>query len=266
MSQRLSHHSLFSPADLVVKEGKRTFPRAFCWTKMGDEAGQNLNGIIARKDAERELGDGVFFWGIGSALGPRFWKFVAETRNPLVLFSPMKSRPKLIDSRPERVFAWRSYVDKSGSKHLLPKHAFVTSRGTTTLSKKSYHYALVCKRERCLLGDEWPLLRWNTLRNFEGQKLGFSQVTAVVEQADKSQVAGPSYEVMFSASLVPPYYVTLSDPVELPMSFIKKFDRFWETRGWEDLYKDSREPNRYFQKFSALEPKERPVRLEEDFL
>ena len=47
---------------------------------MGDEAGQSLNGIIARKDAERALGNGLFYWGIGSSLGTRLWTFVESAQ------------------------------------------------------------------------------------------------------------------------------------------------------------------------------------------
>ena len=98
---------------------------------MGDEAGQGLNGIIARKDTERFLGNGIFFWGIGTPLGQRVWAFVKAIENPLVLFSPMKAKPKFIDVKPDRIFAWTAYIDPRGKKHPVPHHALVTSRGTT---------------------------------------------------------------------------------------------------------------------------------------
>jgi hypothetical protein len=43
--------------------------RYIVWSKMQAEAGEPLAAIIARKEVERLAGDGVFFWGMGSALG-----------------------------------------------------------------------------------------------------------------------------------------------------------------------------------------------------
>src|SRR4051812_32762844 len=86
-------------------------PEAFCWTKMGAEAGQSLQTILARKDAERHLGNGVFFWGIGCSLGARMWRFVNSVTQPRVVFTPMRTRPKDIDVSPKRVCVWRAYLD-----------------------------------------------------------------------------------------------------------------------------------------------------------
>jgi hypothetical protein len=36
-------------------------PMAFCWTRFGPEAGESFSDILARKNAEREAGDGVFY-------------------------------------------------------------------------------------------------------------------------------------------------------------------------------------------------------------
>jgi len=46
--------------------------------------------------------------------------------------------------------------------------------------------------------------------------LGYSQVTAVVESREPVASAKLQYEIRFGARLVPPYYVTLVDPVEVP--------------------------------------------------
>lgn len=203
-------------------------PDVFCWTKMGAEAGQPLDVIISRKETERELGDGVFFWGIGTPLGQRIWRFIDSVSRPFVLFSPMKAKPKQIDSSPENVFIWTAYLDKNGIKHAMPEHVFVTSRGLSNGLAKEQHYALVCRKNSSLRSDEWPSVDWAKLKNYErDSKLGFSQVTAVVECKKSVISTGNNYDVLFGAELVEPYYVTLVDPVELPKNTLDNINTFW---------------------------------------
>jgi hypothetical protein len=202
-------------------------PDVFCWSKMGAEAGQPLDAIIARKEAERELGNGVFFWGIGTPLGQRIWKFIDSVSRPFVLFSPMKAKPKQIDSSPEKVFTWTAYIDRVGIKHTMPDHVLVTSRGLPNGRIKEQHYALVCRKNSSLLGDEWPSLDRAKLKNYKGgSNLGFSQVTAVVEYMNSEVSDRGNYDVLFGAEIVPPYYVTLVDPVEFPKSALTKINEF----------------------------------------
>lgn len=203
-------------------------PEVFCWTKMGAEAGQPLDVIISRKETERELGDGIFFWGIGTPLGQSIWRFIDSVSGPFVLFSPMKAKPKQIDSSPENVFVWTAYLDRSGIKHAMPEHVFVTSRGLSNGLAKEQHYALVCRKYGSLRGDEWPSVDWAKLKNYErDSKLGFSQVTAVVECKNSVKATSNNYDVLFGAELVEPYYVTLVDPVELPKNTLDNINAFW---------------------------------------
>jgi len=199
-------------------------PTAFCWTKMGHEAGQSLEAIVARKDAERESGDGLFFWGIGTALGQRVWKFIESEGRPRAFFSPMKAKPKPVDVRPQQVFSWTAYLDRRGNKHPMPEHVFVTSRGNS----RKHHYALVCRKNRSLLSDTCRSLDWDRLRNYgETSRLGFSQVTAIVDFKKSVLSTGFRYEISFEAELVPPYYVTLVDPLEVPNSAVARINDLW---------------------------------------
>jgi hypothetical protein len=203
-------------------------PSVFCWTKMGTEAGQPLDAIIARKEAERKLGGGIFFWGIGTPLGQKIWGFVDSNTQPFVLFSPMKARPKHFDCSPEEVLLWTSYIDREGIKHAMPNHVLVTSRGNDKRIAKGQHYALVCRKATPLGYDSWPSIDWAKLRNYkDDSKLGFSQVTAIVEFEDCEGSIGGSYDVLFGAELVSPYYVTLADPVPLPQEALLKANEFW---------------------------------------
>ena len=195
---------------------------------MGDEAGQPLDVIIARKEAERELGGGIFFWGIGTHLGQRIWGFVDSVSRPFVLFSPMKARPKQIDRSPEQVFIWTAYLNRSGIKHTMPDHVLVTSRGLPNGLAKEQHYALVCRKNSSLRDDVWPSVDWTRLKNYKkNSQLGFSQVTAIVECKNSEVSSGRNYDVLFGAELVAPYYVTLVDPVELSKKALSKVNKRW---------------------------------------
>lgn len=217
-----------------------TLPSKFCWTKMGDEAGQGLSGIISRKDTERQLGDGIFFWGIGTPLGERIWSFIKSTDNPQVFFSPMKAKPKTIDINPDKVFAWTAYVDRHGRKHVMPDHALVTSRGTAREKTKDYHYALVCHKHTQLEAELWPAVCSETLRNYKtGKRLGYSQVTSIVESTGESDSCTLDYSISFGADLVAPFYVKLVDPVEIPRKLWSEANDLWaENRfcmaGWKE--------------------------------
>jgi hypothetical protein len=39
----------------------------FVWTRVGSNAGEEIQSITARKEAEREAGGGEFWWGVGAA-------------------------------------------------------------------------------------------------------------------------------------------------------------------------------------------------------
>lgn len=195
----------------------RILPITFCWTRMGTEAGQPLNAIIERKEKERESGDGVFFWGIGTALGQKIWEFIDSGLQPLTLFSPMKAKPKKIDIEPKTVSIWSAYIDRCGRKHPVPDYAYVTSRGCVNGRTKDKHYALICHKNSPLLGEEIPPVDWARMKNYKGDTpLGYSQVTAIVDYKDSSLPEEKNYEVSFIAELVSPFYVTLVDPIELP--------------------------------------------------
>lgn len=197
----------------------KTHPNAFCWTKVGDESGESLSNIIDRKDRERRLGNGLFMWGIGNALGTKVKSLVEQEESPKVLFSRMKSKPKKTDQNPDKVVIWTEYLDMDGKRHKLPDHIFLTSKSSIEKPKKK-HYALVCKKETNLELEDWNPLNINSVKNLksENNKIGHSQVTAVLESFNHSIKETNDYPVMFSADLVYPHYVTLVNPVELPES------------------------------------------------
>jgi hypothetical protein len=195
-------------------------PSTFCWTKMGTEAGEELAVIIRRKEWERQLGDGCFFWGIGQSLGENARVATRDEESLQAIFSPMPSKAKAIDVEPDEVVLWNAWIDKQGRTRQLPTHCFVTSRAFLPSGrKKERHYALVCfsSQELNTLCDEISIFP-SHLRNLSTNKpLGASQVTAVVRTSKWTDdiCEAKSYSVILMAELRPPYCVQLAEPIVL---------------------------------------------------
>jgi hypothetical protein len=195
-------------------------PEIFCWTRFGTEAGQSVEQIFVRKEQERIANAGLFFWGIGNAIGPSMLELLRRTDSPEALFSPIQSTPRREDAIPSSVVAWTQAQTLSGEEYQLPEQSLITSR--FDLAKpRARHYALVCYSETRIeagLADE--RIHFAGLRNLlTSRPVGASQVTAVV-QAGGSAPLGKSllYDVAFRAQLMPPYVVTLRTPVPLANS------------------------------------------------
>ena len=191
----------------------QTQPRHFCWTRFGTEAGEPIEAILARKEAERRAGAGVFYWGIGNSVGPGIAELVRRQPRPAVLFSPMRGKPRPQDAAPSRIVRWLAGETSDGEQFDLPSTAYVTSRSSGDGSRKS-HYALVCASPVPLSLSDLGSLRFGALRNLRsGRPVGASQVTAVVERFENGDIAGAEYRVALRATLVFPHFVRLRDPV-----------------------------------------------------
>jgi hypothetical protein len=183
-------------------------PRYFCWTRFGTEAAQDISQIIERKEEERQIGNGVFLWGIGNAVGPSILELLRVSGCPEVLFSSIKSAPKPIDVNPPAVVAWTDGIGLDGEPFALPEGALVTSRFDPK-SPKLVHYALVCHSEAPLaLLPNGASIQFRALRNLVTQRpLGASQVTAVVEYKDGHPRDSEGYGVAMRARLAAPYFI-----------------------------------------------------------
>jgi hypothetical protein len=187
-------------------------PAAFCWTRFGAEAGETFEEILARKDAERRAGGGVFYWGIGSAVGRSLRELVTRVDAPEVLFSPIASNPRACDVNPSHVVRWTEGRGLDGEPVLLPSHASVTSRWDPDRPEIG-RFALVCRSDVPLRLCDHGELRFGALRNLlSGAPVGASQVTAVVRQELSQPLSGRPYRVALRASLVWPYLVRLGAP------------------------------------------------------
>lgn len=195
-------------------------PLRFCWTKFGTESGEVIEEILARKDSERLKNDGIFLWGIGTSVAPGIRELVRLERKPMAIFSPMRSKPKSIDSEPESVVVWRKARKLDGVEWRIPSGSTVISRaGSGRGTRKRLHYALVCRSEVPLqIGVSQTEVRFSALSNLlSGSPLGFSQVSSVVTHDPRIVDAGggPVYAIGFLAHLVYPYFIELFDPTPL---------------------------------------------------
>jgi hypothetical protein len=203
-----------------------SFPISFVWSRFGTEAGQTIDSILQRKERERVANEGVFFWGIGNAVGPSIAALVSQTDNPVVLFSPIKSPPRLEDVRPESVVTWTSAIGLNGAPYALPLRSMITSRFT---GGKQHHYALVCSSDSPLTDVHSESLSTSggifpgDLSNFlTGRPVGASQVTAVVQRRKRQSGVG-TYPVSFMAKLVPPYLIRLSAPRPISRESVRQW-------------------------------------------
>lgn len=192
-------------------------PQCFCWTRFGAEAGQPVEGILARKEQERVANGGFFIWGIGNAVGPSIRELLRQNSSPEVLFSPIKSAPKQKDVSPPAVAAWTSGETLEGCPYSLPQHSLVTSRYDPDAPRDG-HYALVCfSRSPITHRQSGDRIEFDGLNNLlTGRRIGASQVTAVVRLDEARLESALTYEVAIRAELVYPYFIRLRNPIVLP--------------------------------------------------
>jgi hypothetical protein len=198
----------------MLKKQNSQVPSMFCWSRFGYEAGQSIEHIIERKEQERLANGGLFLWGIGNALGPSMFELISKTEKPEVIFSPIKSAPRVKDRAPISLAVWTSAKTFQGVFFELPKRSLVTSRYDST---KKTHYALVCfspSRLKLSIGND--AISAGSLVNLRTSRpVGSSQVTAIV-QHDAKRRSGPVYDISMRVGLIFPYLIQLGDPVLLP--------------------------------------------------
>ena len=195
----------------------RDLPNFFCWTRFGTEAGEPVEQILFRKEQERVANSGIFFWGIGNALGPSINELIRRTSHPHVIFSPIKTAPRPKDISPAAVVVWTEADALDGSSFKIPSTSMITSRYNPQ-TPRPYHFALVCYSAEPLL----PLkskhkIGFKQLRNLRtGRPVGASQVTAVVQCTQTTPREKLVYDVAISAKLIHPYFIRLKNPSEMP--------------------------------------------------
>jgi hypothetical protein len=191
-------------------------PSVFCWTKFGTEAGETADSILQRKEVERARNDGTFLWGIGNSIRPSVLQLLEVEQEPAVIFTPMLSRPAPRDVKPNIVGTWKVATGLDGAPFAIPDHTHVTS-GTSSRQAPRRHFALVCQRDQPMPApDHEGWVDDAALRNLRtGSMVGASQVTSVVTCRCTPGAERQRYRVAFRATLVYPFFVELSDWVQL---------------------------------------------------
>lgn len=207
---------------------------AFCWTRFGVEAGQDVSTILARKEIERRDNGGVFLWGIGNSILPSVPLLLQTSDVPKAVFSPIRSRPRDIDSASSAVAVWtraRTYENAACS---LPAHSLVTSHAGRA---KGRHYALVCRSDHPLcLNDNGPTFRMSELTNLRSDRpVGASQVTAIVRHRAARDSSGPEYRAAMTINLVAPYVIALEAPVVIQTEGLDESDALIAVKAARDL-------------------------------
>lgn len=198
-------------------EGMSDVPKFFLWSKIGTESGESLQVIIRRKEIERKACDGVFFWGVGNSVRLSLSILRQLSKTSSAVFSEMRSKPKVVDIEPSRLLLWLAYEDEAGNRHPLPPHSFVTSRGMDDgHGSNRAHYALVCRTDSAIDEDTVGELDATALVNIRsGRPVGYSQVTSVVAINGSAASKPMHYPVTFTATLIGPGQVRLTDCIEI---------------------------------------------------
>lgn len=224
----MSLHPMISLDDL---------PAAFCWTRMGAESGEELERIIRRKEWERLLGKGTFFWGIGNPLGSGLVQLLQGPQSPWVVFSRMRSSAQKADAKPGSVLLWLRGMAIDGREFDLPPHAVVTSRARTLGGiRKQAHYCLVCNSSTPLNLASSFEFNFSSLRNLvTGTTVGYSQVTAVVgRMSGDSPEETLRYEANFTAKLAAPFFLRLTECVTLTRHQVREMTSIEQEGSLED--------------------------------
>jgi hypothetical protein len=198
-------------------------PNLFCWTRFGGEAAEPIESILHRKERERLANGGLFLWGIGNAVGPSISELMRHTARPQVIFSPIKTAPKIKDTAPPAVVMWTKAEGLDGKDFSIPLNSLVTSRFDPQ-TPKNCHYALVCFSAKPLTplwtGRKISFSQLTNLRT--GRPVGASQVTAVVRHDEMEVGTASVYDVSILAELIEPYFIRLRNASPIPRhNFLK---------------------------------------------
>jgi hypothetical protein len=210
----------------------------FVWSLMGQDAGQPLDQIIIRKEAERRTGGG-FWWGFGTSLGPRVEREAILNGGTLpALFSALSNQEQAPNQNTYVWNGWRSVRkgrDRTYSHGSIPKHALVLGG-----NPDRPYYGLVCRCDTQLVrGDHGPFDPAQCLTLAKGVPPGRSQRAALLTGQIKHP-HGP-YRIAFIASLVEPWFVRLTNPRVLTAAELARVRQYKPGDDWLALIKSLRD-------------------------
>jgi hypothetical protein len=193
---------------------------------MGQDAGQPLEEIIARKEAERKTGHS-FWWGLGTPLGPRVeLAAIANGGTLSARFSAHAGR-KAAQASSEVVHLWNGWCSILTGQHgTIPKHVLVLGGNPG----KNY-YALVCRSNvEIRLGNHGPFDPSQCLTVANGIAPGPSQRAALL--TSQTRHFSGRYRIAFEADLVEPWFVRLTDSRPLTADELARVRQFKSGDDW----------------------------------
>ena len=215
---------------------------------MQAEGGQQLEEIVRRKELERRANGGIFCWGVGNAPNRCTASLARGSIEIDVLFSIMKSRPKLVDVAPTGTLIWRRFIDCNGRERTIPRSSLVTSKSESPNGLKRSHFALFCQANSPLVLGDLGSFDPSAYRNIgaAGGSIGPSQVTALLRRITAENSNG-SYKINLKAKMFGSYWAKLIDPIPMESDkqrslslFMAKLDRATDEK-WTDFVQQLRD-------------------------
>jgi hypothetical protein len=216
----------------------------FVCSVVGGDAGEDLKHIITRKEAERSLGAGEFWWGLGAALGPAVEAKAQLTGGTLpALFSASTNSSAQSPVQVRIWDGWSSRLDLR-QRGRIPGHVVVTS-GFDPKKKERAHYALICHADHKLrLGHNGfcDLSQCKTGKNLvvdylQGAALLFKPPPLIAPSGTRSRSCR---SIAFEAGLFGHCYVKLEDPRVLTQSEWNSLRQYNAGDDWRALAKTLR--------------------------
>jgi hypothetical protein len=227
--------SLSQPVHTV---GQAAVTTPFVWSLMGQDAGQTLDEIIIRKEAERRTG-GTYWWGGGTPLGPRVESEAILNGGTLrALFSALGNQKRAANQSTYLWDGWRSIRKGPHGTHShgrIPKHVLVLGG-----NPDRPYYALVCRCDtELVLGDQGPFDPAQCLTIANGVPPGASQRAALL-RGQVNHTHG-RYRIAFSAYLVAPWFVRLTQARVLTAAELARVRQYKRGDDWLGLVKSLRD-------------------------
>ena len=208
------------------------------WSNIGPAGGEDLHKIITRKEAERRAGNQIFWWGLGTPLGPAIADTATSNGGCLpAIFSKILGPAQKKDFDPDEVCVWNGWRSVNGRKSgIIPDHVLVTGG----VIEKSY-YALICNLEMPIALGDHGVFDPSHYRTRTGRKLGWSQRAALLETVHQSAAPQGRLRVAFGTDLVAPWYVQLTDGRTLTQQERQLIDAYHDGDDWRALVSRLRE-------------------------
>jgi len=178
-------------------------PETFLWTRIGPEGGFSLPQIIYWKEIQRAVGNGTFWWGIGTAPAKEKVRVAIGEKCPTVLFSVQKTQKHRGRGSRSRIL-WTKYVDENGRERGLEENVYITSESLTGRS----HHAIKAQSLKPLETKKGIGFDLGLFQHYHGKKRIGQAVTSVLQRDLNGVVSGEIYDEGFQATLLGIYELT----------------------------------------------------------